>query len=102
MKKAKSKSFFIFLYVAIALLVVGVLYAIFHKDIQEFGDWLERIGQREQNYKRDNPNASDSDMKKAFSEGISNIEKWGQDYKKNHPNATDSDIEKAWNDIRNK
>ena len=56
------------------------------------------MDQRKQEYKKNNPNASKSEMDAAFSKGIKNLEKWGEDYKRDHPGSTDSDVEKAWND----
>ena len=94
----KTKSLRILLYIGIAVILLGALYFIFQKDIQKFGDWLERMDERKQEYKRNNPNASKSEMDAAFSKGINDLEKRKEWYQKDNPDATESDIEKAWND----
>lgn len=96
-QKANSNNSRIFLYVAIGILVLGLLYAVFKKDIEEYGDGLERIGERQENYKRDNPNATKEEMDNAWTDGMDGLKKWTDDYKRDHPDATDEDIENAWN-----
>ena len=88
----------IFLYIAIGVLALGLVYAIFQKDINEYGDGLERIGERQDNYKKDNPNATKEEMDDAWNNGMDGLKKWSDDYKRDHPGATDADVEKAWND----
>ena len=88
----------ILIYVAIGVLALGLAYAIFQKDIQEFGKGLEDIGQRQENYKRDNPNATKKDMDDAFTNNMDSLKKWSDDYKKKNPGATDADVDKAFKD----
>lgn len=80
------------------LLVLGIVYAVFQDDIQDFGKWLERVGERQENYKKENPNATKQEMDNAFNDGINSLQKWSDDYKADHPGASDADVEKAWND----
>lgn len=87
----------LFVYIAIGVLALGLVYAIFQKDINEYGKGLERIGERQENYKKDNPNATKEDMDKAFTDGIDGLEKWSNEYKRDHPGATDADVDNAWN-----
>ena len=56
------------------------------------------MDQRQQEYKRDHPNATKSEMDAAFSKGINDVEKWKEEYKRDHPGITEAQIEKAWKD----
>jgi len=84
------------------IILLGLLYAVFQKDIQERGEGLERIWERQDNYKAQNPNTTDGEVKEAFEEWIENIKKREDNYKASNPNATDAEVKEAFDAARGK
>jgi len=84
------------------IILLGLLYIIFQKDIQERGEGLERIWERQDNYKAENPDATQGEVKDAFEEWIENIKKREDNYKASNPDATDAEVKAAFDAARGK
>lgn len=85
--------------IAIVVIIVALVlarYTIFKDAIDEWGAGLERIGAWEDQYRRENPDATDEQVDAAFRAGIANIEVWKAQYKKDHPEATDAEVNAAF------
>lgn len=87
--------------IAIAVLVIIVLalfarYVVFKEQFNEWGDGLERVGEWEDNYRTENPNASDEEVEAAFDSGIAEITLWKERYKQENPGATDAEADAAF------
>jgi wobble nucleotide-excising tRNase len=78
--------------------VLGLLarFVFFKEQFQEWGAGLKRIGQWEENYKAENPNATKEEMDTQFRVGIAGLEAWKVQYKKDHPDATEAEITAAF------
>lgn len=66
---------------------------------EQFDNWsagLERIGQWQDNYKTEHPEATKDQMDTQFRISIEALEKWKADYKAGHPNATDAEVSAAF------
>ncbi|MBP6858100.1 MAG: hypothetical protein KBC11_02855 [Candidatus Pacebacteria bacterium] len=73
-------------------------FVFFKGSFDKFGEGLENISKWEEGYKKEHPNATDAEVKAAFSESISNLKIWKENYKKDYPNATDTEIDQAFED----
>lgn len=85
--------------ITIGVIIVALVlarYTVFKEAIDEWGAGLERIGAWEDQYRRENPDATDEEVDAAFRAGIANIEAWQADYKAKHPNATDAEVNAAF------
>ncbi len=71
-------------------------YVIFKEKFEEIGAGLERIGAWQENYKRDNPGATEEEMDAAFEASIANLKAWQAKYKGEHPNATKAEMDAAF------
>ncbi len=69
---------------------------VFREQFEEWGAGLERIGQWQDNYKAENPSATDEQMDTQFRINMEALEKWKAEYKADHPNATDAEISAAF------
>lgn len=75
-------------------------YVVFKTQFEERGAGLERISERQENYKKEYPDATKEQMDQARREGMSAIEQRQAEYKENNPNATDEEMDQAWNALR--
>ena len=84
--------------VVLVVLALGLLarYVFFAPQMEKMGDDLERIGEWEDNYKAENPDASNKDVSDAFEDGMSNLQERTEKYKAEHPGATDEEIDAAF------
>lgn len=99
--KNKTRTRWIYVIIGV-IIVLGLAYVFFQEDIQERGEGLERMWEREENYKAENPNATDAEAKEAFDKGIDGIKKREQNYKAQNPDATDAEVGEAFDAIREK
>jgi hypothetical protein len=83
----------------LVIIVVGLLarYVVFKEQFNEWGEGLERVGQWEEDYRSEHPNATDAEVDAAFKSGIADITVWKEQYKQEHPGATDADADAAFN-----
>lgn len=79
--------------IAIILLAARV---IFDKQFDKWGDDLEKIGIWQDQYKKDNPNATKAEMDNAFDSGMQGLEKWKIEYLRDNPGATDDEVSAAF------
>jgi uncharacterized protein YpmS len=93
----RTKNILWIVFVIIALLLLA-RYVFFPEKFTERSEWLERIEDRQTQYKIDNPNATKEEMDQAFEAGINNLEARKEDYKANNPWATDADADQAFNE----
>lgn len=87
-------------YIIIAVLGILVLlllarYVVFDEQFEEWGEGVERIGEWEENYRTENPNATDAEVDAAFEAGIAEMDLWIESYKRENPGATDAEAEAA-------
>ncbi len=80
--------------IALALLA---RYVVFADQFEEWGAGLERIGEWEQDYRANNPDATDEEVDAAFKSDMAQISLWMERYKAENPGATDADAEAAFN-----
>lgn len=78
-------------------MIVGLLLRfVFFKDaIDQRAADLEKLEQREEQYKKDHPNATKADMDAAFKDGIDTMSQRKADWKADHPGASDADADAA-------
>ena len=100
MTSAARKNIVIGILVAIVTALLA-RYVIFREEIDAWGEGLERIGDWQEEYRRQNPDATDAEMDAAFEEGIRNIEAWKAQYRNEHPDATEAEIDAAFEAMRN-
>jgi len=96
MHKGTKIVIWILLVIIAALLLVR--YVLFPENFAERSAWLQRIQDRQTQYKIDNPNATKQEMDKAFEEDVNSLKAWKEDYKANNPWATDADADQAFNE----
>ena len=87
--------------IVIGLLVITVLvllarFVVFEEQFNEWGEDLERVGEWQDNYRAENPDATDEEVDAAFDAGIENITVWKEQYKKDNPGATDAEADAAF------
>ena len=99
MKKETNKNIIIVILVLIVVALVA-RYVVFKERFNEWSQWLQNIEQRQNDYKEQNPNATDEEVDQAFRESIDSLEQRKEDYKAKNPGATDADADKAFNDAR--
>jgi len=80
----------------IVLVALLARYVVFKEQFDEWGEGLERVGEWEDNYRAENPNATDEEVGAAFSAGIENITVWKEQYKQDNPGATDAEADAAF------
>lgn len=99
MKKGTGKNIII---VVLILIVVALIarYVVFKERFNEWSQWLENIQQRQDNYRAQNPDATDEEVDQAFRESIDALEQRKEDYKAQNPGATDEDVENAFRNAR--
>ena len=90
-----TKNIVIGLLVVVVLLLVG-RYVIFKEQFEEWGEGLERVGEWEDNYRAENPDATDEEVDAAFRAGIENITVWKEQYKRDNPGTTDAEADAAF------
>ncbi len=95
MVKSSGKNILIVILVVVILLLLG-RYVFFRDQIEEWGAWLERIGQWQENYRAENPGATDEEVDAAFQRGIESLEEWKENYKREHSDATDEEVNAAF------
>lgn len=84
--------------IIVLVLVVGWLLArfVFFKDqADQFGTDLKKLDQREQQYKADNPWATDEQVDSAFDEGMEGMKQRKATYMANNPWATEEQADAA-------
>lgn len=89
--------------IILLILVVLVLLArfVFFKDkIDEIWAWLQRIETWKQDYKIQNPDATDEQIDQAWEDSIRSLEERQENYRKENPGATQEEIDQAWDDAR--
>lgn len=82
----------------LTLIVLALLarYVVFKEKFDEMGAGLQRIENWQNEYKANNPNATEEEMDAAFEAGMSNITVWKEKYKQSNPTATDEEIDAAF------
>lgn len=91
--------------IAIGVVIVALIlarYTIFKDAVDEWGEGLERIGAWEDQYRQQNPNATDEEVDAAFRAGIANIEAWQEQYRREHPGATEAEMNAAFEAMWNR
>ncbi len=93
MSKSEKK----LLIILLGLVIIGLLarYVVFKDAIDQRWADLEKLGQREEQYKKDHPNATKADMDAAFKDGIDTMSQRKEDWKADHPGASDADADAA-------
>lgn len=83
--------------VILALIALTILarYTFLREQFDSVAEGLENIAQWEQEYRAQNPTATDAEVDAAFRQGISDMERWKEEYKTNNPGATDADADAA-------
>ena len=79
------------------LVLLLARYVIFEEQFEDWGQGLERVGEWEQDYRAQNPGATDEEVDAAFESGIADLRVWMERYKRENPGATDADAEAAFN-----
>ena len=81
----------------LSLVIVGLLarFVIFKERFDDRGESLERLGERRDEYRRKNPNATDQEIDAAWEQGMDNLKQRRDDYKAEHPDASEADIDAA-------
>ena len=85
------------LIIVLVIIILALLarFVIFKNQFNSLGENLEQIGERQDNYKKENPDASKEQINQTREQGMDNIKKREEDYKAQHPDATDEDIQQA-------
>lgn len=80
-----------------AVVVLLARFVFFKEKFDKWGENLQNLDSWQQNYKKENPNATKADMDADFDSSMSDLKEWQDDYKKEHPDATDVEIDAAFN-----
>lgn len=94
MKNSHKVILGVLIFIILALLA---RYVIFAEKFNEWGAGLNRISEWEEEYRRNNPNATKEEVDAAFKSSIFNITVWKEKYKQENPGATDADADAAFN-----
>ena len=84
--------------VVLVLIVLGLLarYVVFKDAVDEWGAGLERVGTWQEEYRRENPGATDEEVDAAFRAGMANITVWQERYMRENPDATKEEMDAAF------